>query len=503
MTTSAHPALEARGITKRFASVTANDGIDFDVRRGEIHGLIGENGAGKSTLMNIFYGMLAPDAGTILVNGVPVIFHNCADAMHAGIGMVFQHYLLVERFTVAQNVLLGKEPARGMLVDAGAAAASVADIARRYGFSVDSSAAVETLGVGARQQVELLRVLSREPDIVILDEPTAALSPSEADTLFEVMARLRDRGCAVIFITHKLKEVARVCDRITVLRKGRICGTVDRARADTDALAALIVGDLPAVTTAQAPAPKGKVVLDVVGVHAAGSHASAGLRGLSLDGNAGEIVGVAGVEGNGQLELAEAIFGLRSLTSGRITVDGHDVTHATVPERRRRGIRYVPPDRHGEGLLLDFDAIENAQIGDQGAHRFGLLDNALGRRKAARIATDFALPHYDETSPLRSYSGGMQQKFLIGRETSDVPRVLVVFAPTRGVDVGAAESIYARLREMQAGAACVILFSYDLDEIRRLSDRILVLHGGEIAGELTPDQADDITLGRLMSGAHV
>jgi len=503
VTTSAHPALEARGITKRFASVTASDGIDFDVRRGEIHGLIGENGAGKSTLMNIFYGMLAPDAGTVLVDGEPVVFHNCADAMRAGIGMVFQHYLLVERFTVAQNVLLGKEPARGPLVDAKVASRTVAVLARQYGFSVDPSSVVETLGVGARQQVELLRVLSRAPGIVILDEPTAALSPSEADGLFEIMGRLRASGCAVIFITHKLKEVTRVCDRITVLRRGRICGTVQRARADTDALAALMVGDLPSVELAPAPASKAQLVLDVVDVHVSGSHASAGLRGLSLRANAGEIVGVAGVEGNGQLELAEAIFGLRPLTSGCITVDGHDITHATVPERRRQRIRYIPPDRQGEGLLLDFDAVENAQIGDPDTSRFGLLDNASARRKAVRIASDFAIPHYDEASPLRSYSGGMQQKFLVGRETSDVPRLLVAFAPTRGVDIGAAESIYARLREMQARGACVILFSYDLDEIRRSSDRIIVFHSGQIAGELAPDQADDTTLGRMMSGAHV
>jgi simple sugar transport system ATP-binding protein len=502
VTAPSHPALECRSITKRFGSLVANDGIDFDVQRGEIHGLIGENGAGKSTLMNIFYGMLEPDAGHIAVNGHQVIFRSCADAIRAGIGMVFQHYLLVERFTVAQNVLLGKEPVHGAFLDASTALATVAALTDRYGFSVDPSSHVEDLGVGARQQVELLRVLSRDPEIVILDEPTAALSLSERDRLFDVMTSLRKQGRAIIFITHKLKEVMRVCDRVTVLRGGRVYGTVTRSAADTDTLASLMVGDLKPPATLHRTATTRSVVLDISDLSVAGSLATAGLHHISLRGYGGEVVGVAGVEGNGQAELAEALFGLRAVTSGRITMDARDITRATAQERRRAGMRYVPPDRQGEGLLLDFAAPENALVGEPNVNRLGLLDVALGRRRAERIASDFAIAHYDETTPLRRYSGGTQQKFLIGRETSNVPRVLIACAPTRGVDIGAAESIYTRVREMQFAGACVILISYDLDEVRRLSDRILVFHNGTIAGELLPDQADDTTLGRMMSGAH-
>jgi simple sugar transport system ATP-binding protein len=499
---AAHPALECRGITKRFGTVIANDRIDFDVERGEIHGLIGENGAGKSTLMNVFYGMLEPDEGNIVVHGRPVAFRSCADAMRAGIGMVFQHYLLVERFTAAQNVLLGKEPVHQAFLDASAASATVAALADRYGFSIDPSSIVEDLGVGARQQVELLRVLARDPDIVILDEPTAALSPAERDGLFDVMTHLREQGCAVIFITHKLKEVMRVCDRITVLRKGRVFGTVKQAAADTDTLASLMVGGLTAASAAQRHMAGGPVVLDVSGLSVAGSHATAGLHEVSLRCHAGEIVGIAGVEGNGQAELAEALFGLRRVAAGHIAVEGRDLTSASVPQRRRAGIRYVPPDRQGEGLLLDFGGVENALVGEPSAGRFGLLDVELGHRRADRVACDFAITNYNEKTPLRRYSGGTQQKFLIGRETSDMPRVLIACAPTRGVDIGAAESIYARLRDMQAAGTCILLISYDLDEIRRLSNRILVFHSGMIAGELAPEQADDTTLGRLMSGAH-
>ena len=501
MNLTVQPALLCKGITKRFGSLLANDGIDFQILPGEIHGLIGENGAGKSTLMNVFYGVLQPDGGTIEINGEPVIFHSCADAMRMGIGMVFQHYLLVERFSVTNNVLLGREPANRGMLNARASAATVEALARRYGFSVDPSSIVEDLGVSARQQVELLRVLSRDPKIVILDEPTAALSPAEADGLFSVMDQLREQGRAVIFITHKLKEVMRVCDRITVLRKGTVCATVARENADPTVLASLMVGQLSTVEASPGAHATGPVVLDVSDLSVPGSHATAGLHRLTLRCRAGEIVGIAGVEGNGQEELAEAIFGLTKAAGGSIMLDGLDITNASVTTRRQAGIRYVPPDRQNEGLLLDLDAPQNALIGAPSAAPSPLLDIDLGRRRARRIAHDLSIADYDEAAPMRRYSGGTQQKFLVGRETSDVPRLLIVCAPTRGVDVSAAESIYARLLEMQAAGACIVLISYDLDEIRRLASRIIVFHGGAIAGELSPKQADDATLGRLMSGA--
>jgi len=498
-------ALSCRGIIKRFGAVTAVDGVDFDVRAGEIHALVGENGAGKSTLMNVLYGVLAPDEGTIEVRGERVEFASCARAMEAGIGMVFQHYLLVERFSVAENVLLGCEPAVHGFVDGRAALSRVQELANRYRFTIDPSQAVETLGVGARQQVELLRVLGRRPQIVILDEPTAALSPIETEGLFAVMQRLREEGRAVIFITHKLKEVMRLCDRVTVLRRGRVVGTVNRADADEAQLALMMIGSKihDSAEPRRAPVPSAPIILAMDDLSADRDDGGAGVSGLRLAARAGEIIGIAGVEGNGQLEFAEALYGIRPTTTGTIRLDGVDLTRASVPERRRAGLRYISPDRQREGLVLDFDAVENALLGDERfTRRAALLDVASGRRRADDIARDFRIDAYEPMTPMRHFSGGTQQKFLVGRETADTPRVVIAFAPTRGVDISAAQSIYDRLARISAAGACILLISYDLDEIRALADRVLVFHGGSVAGELSIELADDASLGRLMgSGA--
>jgi len=496
--------LRCQSITKRFGSVLANDRIDFDVRAGEIHALVGENGAGKSTLMNVLYGVLQPDEGRIEINGEQVRFATCAQAMRAGIGMVFQHYLLVERFSVGQNVVLGREPTAHGFIDVQAADAAVRQIAALYRFSVDPSATVETLGVGARQQVELLRVLGRDPRIVILDEPTAALSPAETEGLLEVMARLRDDGRAVIFITHKLKEVMRHSDRITVLRRGRVVATMDRAEADATKLASLMIGPqagAPRNTTATSTAAP--VVLNISGLRVARDDGSIGVVGVDLCCRAGEIVGIAGVEGNGQVEFAEALYGIRPSAGGSVVLDGEDVTHAALSRRRTAGLRYISADRQREGLVLDFDAVENALLGDVRSSQHGsIVDMALGQQRAAEIAERFRIEGYRSRAPMRSYSGGTQQKFLVGRETTGAPRAVIAFAPTRGVDVGAASSIYERLRQVASTGACIVLISYDLDELRELVDRIVVFHNGSVAGELTPERADDATLGRLMgSGA--
>lgn len=496
--------LRCQGITKRFGSVLANDGIDFDVRTGEIHALVGENGAGKSTLMNVLYGVLEPDDGTIEINGVRVRFATCAQAMRAGIGMVFQHYLLVEKFSVTQNVLLGNEPTVRGFIDTQTAQTAVRELAARYRFSIDPAAAVETLGVGARQQVELLRVLGRDPRIVILDEPTAALSPTETEGLFQVMERLRSEGRSVIFITHKLKEVMRHSDRITVLRRGRVVATMDRADADESRLAALMIGPQALATHdgRDAGAPL-QVVLNVSGLTVARDDGSIGLARVDLSCRAGEIVGIAGVEGNGQTEFAEAVYGIRPIGGGSVSLDGRDLTRMELSGRRLAGLRYIPADRQREGLVLDFDAIENALLGDvRSSQRGPAVNLAMGKQRATDIAEHFGIETYNPRAPMRSYSGGTQQKFVVGRETCDAPRAVIAFAPTRGVDVGAAYNIYERLRQVRSAGACVVLISYDLDELRELADRIVVFHGGSIAGELRPDQADDITLGRLMgSGA--
>jgi general nucleoside transport system ATP-binding protein len=498
----ASPALVAHGIVKHFGRVVANEGVDFDVRFGEVHALIGENGAGKSTLMNVLYGLVTPDAGTIEMGGRVHAFAGCADAMRAGIGMVFQHFLLVDRFTVAENVLLGREVARSGFVRRADGERAVAEIAARYRFGVDARARVEELGVGARQQVELLKVLERDARIVILDEPTAALSPVEAAALFDVVRRLRDEGRAVIFIAHKLKEVLALADRITVMRRGKVVGTVLRAGADETTLATMMVGrpvDLDARVARKTSA--GETILRVQEVRAARDDGAEAVRGLSLSARAGEIVGIAGVEGNGQLELVEALYGLRRIASGRVLLGADDVTHASPARHRAAGFRYVPADRQREGLVLDFDTVENALLGDQRRTARGpLLDVRGAIERAQAIARDYQLASFSASSEARSYSGGTQQKLVVGRELSADATAVLVFAPTRGVDVGAALAIYERLRTVRDAGACIVLASYDLDEIRALSDRIVVMSQGNVVGEVAPEQADDATLGRLMGG---
>ena len=497
------PALAGSGISKRFAAVVANDRIDFDVRFGEVHALIGENGAGKSTLMGVLYGLLRPDAGTIEVRGRPAHFDSCADAMRAGIGMVFQHFLLVERFSVAQNVLLGREPSSGGFVDEKSARTAVREIAARYGFALDPGARIEDLGVGARQQVELLKVLERDAKIVILDEPSAALSPAESAALFDVVRRLRDEGRAIIFIAHKLKEVLAVADRITVLRQGRVVGSVARADADESKLATMMVGrhfDVNARLPRAAPAAAGGA-LRVADFVVARDDGAPSVRGMDLVAAQSEIVGIAGVEGNGQLEFAEALYGIRSAAGGSIEWKGEDISRLTPAERRARGFRYIPADRQREGLVLDFDTSENALLGDQRRLRRGLLVNAkLARERADEIGRDYQLAGYSPTNPARSYSGGTQQKLIVGRELGPEAKLVIAFAPTRGVDVGATAAIHARLRAVRDAGACVILISYDLDEIRALADRIVVFGSGRVVGELKPQDASDAALGRLMGG---
>jgi simple sugar transport system ATP-binding protein len=502
---AAAPALVAAdGITKRFGSLVANDNVSFDARAGEVHALIGENGAGKSTLMSVLYGLLRPDAGRVLVDGRPVRFNSCADAMRCGIGMVFQHFLLIERFSVAHNVLLGREPAARGLIDRRSAQAEVARVAARYGFALDPNAPVEQLGVGARQQVELLKVLERDARILILDEPTAALTPQETAALFDVVRRLRAEGRAVIFIAHKLKEVLAIADRITVLRRGRVVGSVPRCEADESLLGTLMVGravDVDARMPRQTQ-PAG-AVLRVRDMRVLRDDGSAGLEGLSLEARAGEILGIAGVEGSGQSELCEALYGLRAVDGGKIELQGLDITRKSTCERRFLGLRYVPPDRQREGLVLDFDTLENALLGDQRRFAKGVLvDRAAADRRAGEIARQYDIAAFNPSLPARAYSGGNQQKLVIGRELTDDAVAVIACAPTRGVDVGATVAIHAKLRAIRDKGVAIVLVSYDLDELRALSDRIVVLCGGEAAGELRPEESDDATLGMLMGGVH-
>jgi ABC-type uncharacterized transport system ATPase subunit len=496
------PALSAHGITKRFGSLVANDSVDFDVFFGEVHALIGENGAGKSTLMNVLYGVLRPDGGSIRVEGREVAFASCSDAMRAGIGMVFQHFLLIDRFSVAENVLLGRERTHGGFTDRPAAEAEVRELAARYKFGLDPTARVETLNVGARQQVELLKVLERDARIVILDEPTAALAPAETAALFEVVRRLRSEGRAVILIAHKLKEVLALADRVTVLRRGAVSGSLPIERADAATLATLMVGK---VIDLDAREPRrtvpGDVALAVRDLSASNDDRRPAVRGVSLDVRAGEILGIAGVEGNGQTEFAEALYGLRPLSSGSVTFAERDVSRLSAQARRAAGMRYVPADRQREGLVLDFDTAENALLGDQRRTRRGMrLDLPLGRSVASAINARYALAGFDTAKPAGAYSGGTQQKLIVGREMTDDARLLICVAPTRGVDIGAAATIHRRLRDVRDRGASIVLISFDLDEIRALSDRIVVFSEGRIAGEFAAESATDAQLGACMAG---
>lgn len=503
--------LGCRAVTKRFGVLTANDRIDFDVRGGEVHALVGENGAGKSTLMSILYGLLQPDEGTIQLDGQAVRFRGCADAIAAGIGMVFQHYLLVERFSVADNVLLGREQSRFGFLDRAAGAAEVQDIATRYQFQLDAHDVVETLGVGARQQVELLKVLERNPKIIILDEPTAALSPLETQGLFDVIKRLRNEGRAVIFITHKLKEVMAISDRVSVLRRGRIVGSMPRVDADETRIASLMIGSDAgelsslAASSRSSPAiaasrPRAKA-LEVRDLGVLAGDGASGIAGLNLAADTGEIIGLAGVEGNGQLEFVEALYGIRPVAQGAIILDGVDATGWSSLRRREAGMRYIPLDRQREGLVLDFDSVENAVLGDQRRMRHAFaIDYAAAAQRADAVASEYRVRNYARSQPVGQYSGGTQQKFLIGRELDGNAHVIIACTPTRGVDIGAADIIYQRLRAMRAAGACILLVSYDLDEIRALSDRIVVFFRGRIVGEVPAEDADDTMLGRLMGG---
>jgi simple sugar transport system ATP-binding protein len=499
----ADPSLAARGITKRFGDLVAVDHVDFDVRAGEVHALIGENGAGKSTLMSVLYGLHRPDGGSILLHGRETRFTSCADAMRAGIGMVFQHFLLIDRFTVAENVLLGREPERAGFLDTSAALAEVAALVQSYQFPLDPAARVESLNVGARQQVELLKVLERDARIVILDEPTAALSPAETKSLFAVVRRLRDEGRAVILIAHKLKEVLALADRVTVLRRGKVTGSLPIEQADANTLATMMVGraiDLDAREPRRTVS--GGVALTVRGLRVARDDGAPAVRDVDLDVRAGEILGVAGVEGNGQMEFAEALYGLRPVTAGRVTLEGDDITFRSAAARRAAGMRYVPADRQREGLVLGFDTVENALLGDQRRTRQGAAVNLrLGRERADAINARYAMAGYAPSRPAAAYSGGTQQKLIVGREMTDDARTLICVAPTRGVDVGAAATIHRRLRDVRDRGASVVLVSYDLDEIRALSDRIVVFSEGRISGSVMPAEADDVTMGNLMTGA--
>ncbi|MER5183879.1 ABC transporter ATP-binding protein [Streptomyces sp. NPDC002896] len=491
-------AVELRGITKRFPGTLANDAVDLTVRHGEIHALMGENGAGKSTLMSMLYGMERPDAGSICIDGRGVSFGDPGDAMAAGLGMVHQGFKLFESLTVAENVVYAAEPRRFGLVDRTAARRRVRELAEEHGLTVDPDARVGDLPVGLRQRVEILKLLHRGARTLILDEPTAVLTPAEADALFAVLKSLAAQGRTVILVTHKLREVLEVSDNVTVLRDGRVAARLRTAETTADEIAAAMTGRAVELDRVHAPGTPGDVVLDVARLSAGDA-----VRDVELTVRAGEIVGIAGVAGNGQSELIEALAGLRTVTAGHVTLSGRDITHASAAERRTAGLAYVPEDRHAVGTAPAASVADNLAMGHHRtalSSRRGLLPPNAVRAHARRLVERFGIKASTPEVPASALSGGNLQKLLIGRELAHEAPLLLVEQPTRGVDIGAIQNIHDQLIAYRDAGHAVLLVSAELSEIRGLADQVLVMYEGRVGATYAKDEADERSLGLAMAG---
>ncbi len=501
-------AVKLEGITKRFPGVVANQDVSLEVEAGEIHALCGENGAGKSTLMKILYGMQQADEGRMFVNGEEVTFHSPTDAIAAGIGMVHQHFMLADNFTVLENVILGSEPTfRGGRIDFTEAHEHIKEVGQSYGLAVDPDELVETLEVGERQRVEIIKVLFRGARILILDEPTAVLVPQEVEELFRNMRELKAEGHTIIFIDHKLDEVLEIADTITVLRQGRTVATVKPEDVTANDLAELMVGsELPTPETRTSTVTD-RVVLDVTALYVQGSESEVTLDGLDLQVRAGEIVGVAGVEGNGQLELVEAILGMRPISVGRVALNDEEITDWPVRRIRDAGVGYIPEDRHRRGLLLSAPLWENNMLGRQTQAPF-VRNGWLIDPPAARAHTEKMVQRFDIRTPgvdvlALALSGGNQQKLIVGRELSSEISLLIASHPTRGIDVGAQAAVWDELRRARSEGVATLLISADLEELIGLSDTLLVMLRGRFVATLDPAQVTPRDLGSYMTGAAV
>jgi len=496
--------LELRGITKRFGTLVANDSIDLTVQPGEIHALLGENGAGKSTLMNVLYGLYTADEGHILLDDKPQDFNGPGDAMAAGIGMVHQHFMLIPVFTVAENVALGHEPTKALgALDTAKARQQVIEISERFGFNVDPDALVEDLPVGVQQRVEIIKALSRDAKVLVLDEPTAVLTPQETDELMEIMRQLASSGTSIVFITHKLREVKAVADTITVIRLGKVVGSAS-PDASTSELASLMVGREVELTVTKQQAQLGDVILKVEDIAALDDRGQRAVDGVSFEVRGGEVLAVAGVQGNGQTELAEVLLGLRPSLTGRghIELDGQDVTDASVRSRLEIGLGYVPEDRKKDGLVSEFTISENMMLNASFKSRFtkGLNINFPARRKiAADLVEQFDVRTPSIDTPAGNLSGGNQQKVVVARELSRDVNLLIAAQPTRGVDVGSIEFIHEQIISERDAGKAVLLISTELDEVLALADRIAVMYRGKIVGIVEPSASRE-QLGKLMAG---
>jgi len=497
--------LQAKGITKRFPGVLANDKVDFDLKKGEIHVLLGENGAGKTTLMNILYGLYNQDEGEMLVNGNAVKIDNPNDSIALGIGMVHQHFMLIPVFTVAENIMLGDETTKHGILDRKTVSAKVGDLSRQYGLEVDPEALVGQLPVGAQQRVEIIKTLYRDAQILILDEPTAVLTPQEADELIVIMRGLTERGHSIIFITHKLKEVLAVADRITVMRSGRVVGTVTPEDMDEAKLASMMVGREVILTVKKGEASPQEEILKVEDLHAIDNRGLESLRGVSFEVHAGEVLGIAGVQGNGQTELAEALTGLRDTKSGSVTLAGKDVTGKTPRPIIEAGLAHIPEDRQKHGLVLSYTVADNMVLCNYYLPPFAkgmVLQQEAVDANARKLIEEYDVRTPSPFVPVAKLSGGNQQKVIVARELSRDVKLLIASQPTRGLDVGSIEYIHKEIIAMRDRGVAVLLISAELDEIMALSDRIAVMYRGQIVTTVDAKEASREELGLWMAGSH-
>jgi general nucleoside transport system ATP-binding protein len=500
--------IELRNITKRFGDVLANDRVSFSVTPGTIHAIVGENGAGKSTAMRIAYGFYSADSGEILINGQVRPIRTPHDAIALGIGMVHQHFMLLEPMTVAENIVLGAEPGNAASLDLRKAAEEIRKVSNEFKLAVDPNATIESLSVGQQQRVELLKALYRHAQLLILDEPTAVLTPQEVEEFFAILRGMREQGKTIVIITHKLSEVLAISDEVTVMRDGKVVGNVKTSETNAAELARMMVGREVLLRVEKPPADAGATVLSLRNLSVLGTDGSKRLDDVSFEVKGGEIVGIAGVEGNGQTELIEVLAGLipGSHVSGVIGLNGRDITRLNARARKELGIAHVPEDRHRRGLLLDFSLAENTILGvhfRKPAVWASVLLNQSGiLRRTEQVIRDFDVRPPNPALPARALSGGNQQKLIIGREFELPPKLLLVSQPTRGVDIGAIEFIHRKIVEMRDAGCAVLLVSAELEEVTALSDRLLVFHNGRIAGEVDPTVVTNEEIGLMMTGGR-
>jgi general nucleoside transport system ATP-binding protein len=498
------PALELRGITKRFGPVVANDRIDFDLRQGEVHALLGENGAGKSTLMSILYGLYSPDEGEIRVNGEPAEVDSPSRAIDLGIGMVHQHFMLVPVMTVTENIVLGEEPTHGVLLDLREGARKVKELSDRYGLAVDPDAVIEQVSVGMQQRVEILKTLYRDARILILDEPTAVLTAQESQELFEVLRALTKDGVSIVFISHKLNEVLEISDRVTVLRRGEKIDTVPTEGATEASLARLMVGRDVLLRVEKEAAKPGEPMLEVEDLRVRDQRGLEAVKGVSLTVRGGEVVAIAGVDGNGQLELVQAIAGVVVPESGRVSIAGEDVTGEGVRDTTDAGVAHIPEDRQLCGLVLDFTLAENLALREYRQppiSNHGVLSMGGMTERARELLKEYDVRGGEPSTLASSLSGGNQQKVAVAREVASDPKLLIAHQPTRGLDVGAIEFVHGRLLQEREEGVGILLVSLEFEEIRALADRIVVIYEGQIVAEFPPDVSEE-ELGVAMTGGR-